>query len=60
MEQLGNIKLNSLEEVTDELIGKEGTPERNDFDRKVDEVLHTYRIGGIIKNVRLKTSHRRN
>lgn len=54
MEQIGNMKLYSLEEVTDELIGKKGTSERNDFDRKVDEALHAYRIGEAIKQARLK------
>ena len=44
MEQVGNMKLYSLEEVTDELIGKKGTPERDDFDGKVEEALHAYRI----------------
>ncbi len=54
MEQIGDMKLYSLEEVTDELIGKKGTPERDDFDRKVEEALHAYRIGEAIKNARLK------
>ncbi len=54
MKQIGNMKLYSLEEVTDEFIGKKGTPERDDFDRSVDESLHAYRIGEAIKNARLK------
>ena len=54
MKQVGNMKLYSLEEVTDELIGQKGTPERGDFDRKVEESLHAYRIGEAIKNARLK------
>ena len=54
MKQVGNMKLYSLEEVTDELIGKKGTPERDDFDCKVEEALHAYRIGEAIKNARLK------
>ncbi|MDY4059253.1 MAG: helix-turn-helix transcriptional regulator, partial [Alloprevotella sp.] len=49
-----NMKLYSLEEVTDELIGQKGTPERDDFDCKVEEALHAYRIGEAIKNARLK------
>lgn len=48
------MKLYSLEEVTDELIGQKGTPERDDFDCKVEEALHAYRIGEAIKNARLK------
>lgn len=54
MEQVGNMKLYTLEEVTDELIGQKGTPERDDFDRQVEESLHAYRIGEAIKNARLK------
>ena len=45
MEQIGNMKLYSLEEVKDELLGKVGTPERDEHERKVEESLHTYRIG---------------
>lgn len=54
MKQIGNMKLYSLEEVTDEMIGKKGTPVRDNFDRKVEEALHAYRIGEAIKNARLK------
>lgn len=54
MKQVGNMKLYSLEEVTDEIIGKKGTPERDDFDRKVEEALYAYRIGEVIKNARLE------
>ena len=54
MKQVGNMKLYSLEEVTDELIGQKGTPERDDFDCKVEEALHAYRIEEAIKNARLK------
>ena len=54
MKQVGNMKLYSLEEVTDELIGQKGTPERDDFDCKVEEALHAYRIGEAIRNARLK------
>lgn len=54
MEQVGNMKLYSLEEVKDELIGKIGTPERNEYEQKVEEALHAYRIGEAIKNARLK------
>lgn len=54
MKQVGNMKLYSLEEVTDELIGQKGTPVRDDFDCKVEEALHAYRIGEAIRNARLK------
>ena len=48
------MKLYSLDEVKDELIGKKGTPERDEHERKVEEALHAYRIGEAIKNARLK------
>lgn len=48
------MKLYSLEEVKDELLGKVGTPERDEHERKVEEALHAYRIGEAIKNARLK------
>ena len=54
MKKVGNLKLYSLEEVKDELIGKVGTPERDEHERKVEEALHAYRIGEAIKNARLK------
>ncbi len=51
---MGNMKPYSLEEVTDELIGKKGDPERDKFDRDVEEALHAYRIGEAIKKERIK------
>lgn len=54
MKQVGNMKLYSFEEVKDELLGKVGTPERDEHERKVEEALHAYRIGEAIKNARLK------
>ncbi len=54
MEQVGDMKLYSLEEVKDELLGKVGTPERDEHDRNVEEALHAYRIGEAIKKARLK------
>lgn len=54
MKQVGNMKLYSLEEVKDELIGKIGTPERDEHERKVEDALHAYRIREAIKNARLK------
>lgn len=48
------MKLYTLEEVTDELIGKKGTPERDKFDQEVAEAIHAYRIGEAIKQERLR------
>ena len=50
MEQMGNMKLYSLEEVTDELIGAKGTKERIEFDEEVEEALHAYHVGEAIRN----------
>lgn len=54
MEQIGDMKIYSFEEVKDELLGKIGTPERDEHERKVEEALHAYRIGEAIKSARLK------
>lgn len=54
MKQVGNMKLYSLDEVTDEIIGKKGTAERNEFDNEVEEALHAYRIGEAIKKARIQ------
>lgn len=54
MEQIGKMKLYSLEEVKDELIGKLGTLDRDEYERKVEEALHAYRIGEAIRNARLQ------
>lgn len=57
MKQVGNMKLYSLEEVKDELIGKIGTPERDEHERKVEDALHAYRIGEAIKTHDLNRTH---
>lgn len=46
------MKLYTLEEVTDELIGKPGTPERDEFDSRVAEAVDAWRIGEAIKKER--------
>ena len=53
MEQIGNMKLYSFEEVKYELRGKVGTPERDEHERKVAEAVHAYHIGEAIKKARL-------
>lgn len=54
MKQKGNLKLYSLEEITSDLIGEKGTPNRQSFDCDVDNALYAYKIGTVIKNVRLQ------
>lgn len=52
MEQVGNIKLYSLEEAMDEDLGKVGTPSRDAFEAKLEEELHAYHIGEAIRQAR--------
>ena len=52
MEQLENMKLYTLEEVKDELIGKVGTPERDKHEREVAEAINAYFIGEAIRKAR--------
>lgn len=54
MKRMGEMNIYTLEEVKDELLGKVGTPERDEHERKVDEALHAYHIGEAIKEARLK------
>lgn len=52
MKQVGDMKLYNFEELLDEDYGKVGTPERDEFERKVDEAVHAYRVGEAIKQAR--------
>lgn len=54
MKQLGNMKIYSLDEVTNEIIGEKGTIERNEFDNKVEEALNAYRVGEAIRKARIQ------
>jgi ribosome-binding protein aMBF1 (putative translation factor) len=54
MEKVGNMNFYSLDEVKDELIGKIGTPERDEHERKVSEAVNAYYVGEAIKNARIK------
>ena len=49
-----SIKLYTFEEVKDELLGKIGTPERDEHERKVADAIYAYRIGEIVKENRLR------
>ena len=46
------MKLYTLEEVKDELIGKVGTPERDKHEREVVEAINAYFIGEAIRKAR--------
>lgn len=51
MEQM---KLYTFEEVKDELLGKVGTPERDEHERRVADAIYAYRIGEIVRENRLR------
>lgn len=53
---MDKMKLYSFEEVKDELLGKKGTPIRDEHERNVEEALHAYRIGEAIKKARLDSN----
>ncbi len=54
MEQVGNLKLYSMEEVLDKAFGPVGTKDRDEHERRVAEAVHAYRIGEAIKKARLQ------
>ena len=53
-ETLLDMKQYTEEEVLDELIGKEGTPERDEFEAKLKKEVDDYFIGEAIKKARKK------
>ena len=54
MRQVGEMKLYSMNEVLDEAIGTVGTPERDEFDRSVEDAINAYNVGEAIKKARLE------
>lgn len=46
---MGQMKLYDYEDVLTEQYGEIGTPRRDEFERKVDEAVHAYRIGEAVK-----------
>lgn len=54
MIQRGNMKLYTFEEVLDDMMGPVGTPERDDFQRQVDEAVSAWKLGEAIKAERQK------
>jgi len=54
MEKVGDMKFIDFEDVLDRDLGKVGTPKRDEFERKVDESVHAYRLGEAIKKARLQ------
>lgn len=43
------MKTYTLEEITDEFIGKKGTPERDEFDAEVKASVEAYKMGEAIR-----------
>ena len=54
MRMVGNMKLYDFDEVLDETMGPVGTPERDDFERRVDEAVHAWHMGEAIKRERIR------
>ena len=54
MKQVGDMKLYDFEEILEETYGPVGTPERDEFENKVDEAVQAYHIGEAIKKARLQ------
>lgn len=48
-----NMKTYTFDEVKDELLGKVGTPERDEHDRKVAEAVNAFRLGEVVRERRL-------
>lgn len=44
MKEIGGMKFYALEEVTDEMIGKVGTPKRDEFERKISDELAAIKV----------------
>ena len=46
------MKLTTLEELEDRDLGSIGTPKRDEYERKLADELHAYRVGEAIKKAR--------
>jgi DNA-binding XRE family transcriptional regulator len=53
MKKIGDMTLYTFDETKDMLLGKVGTPDRDEHERKVNEALHAYRIGEAVKKARM-------
>lgn len=51
--KMTNMKTYTFDEVKDELLGKVGTPERDEHDRKVAEAVNAFRLGEVVRERRL-------
>ena len=57
MRQVGDMKLFSLSELEDDIIGPIGTAERDAYEAQIAEELHAYHVGEAIRNM-IDTSRR--
>lgn len=48
-----NMKTYTFDEVKDELLGKVGTSERDEHERKVAEAVNAFRLGEVVRERRL-------
>ena len=53
MKQVGDMKLYDFDEFLDEEYGPVGTPERDEFERDVDECVSAYKLGEALKKARI-------
>lgn len=51
---MSKVKTTPFEEVLDEFYGNVGTPQRDDFERRVSEAVYTAKIGESIKAERIR------
>ena len=49
---MAKMKLTPFNDLLDEHIGKIGTPERDEFERKVEDSVLAYKLGEVIKRTR--------
>ncbi len=54
MEQVGDMKFYTLDEVTDEVWGKIGTPDRDAMEAQLKEEINAWHVGEAIKKARLQ------
>ena len=52
MDKIGDMEIYDWDEVQDDLFGKPGTPEREEYEQGVADTIRFYQIGEAIKNAR--------
>ncbi len=53
MKLMGNMKIYSFDEIQDEIIGEKGTPERDKYEKSLQEEIEAFRIGEAIRKARI-------